>query len=67
MTLLLFTPWQTCSKTNGHCEAREGKNNRRCAMAGFGGLDEEVGLSEPKRRALLFLKLFLFRFFGSKK
>ena len=34
------------------------KNNRRCATAGFGGLDEGEGMSVPKRRELLFLCFF---------
>ena len=49
------------------CEARVAKNNRRCAMWGFGGLDERGGLSVTKTKGLLFLRLFLFRSFCLKR
>ena len=42
------------------------KNNRRCAMAGFGGTSSG-GMRVPKRRASLFLRLFLFRSFCPKR
>jgi len=46
---------QIFRKTNqGQCEAREAKNNRWCALAGFGGQEEEGEMRLPKRRAYYF-------------
>lgn len=42
------------------------KNNRRCAVEGFGG-PSSGGKRAPKRRASLFLCFFLFRSFLQKK